>query len=85
MDTSVVAGNATSTAEMSSFAAHRFVDFASEHTASIRSGTAASVAHSRTVCDNKLIEGSSNNTVPPAPTFSSASRSDGTSYRCRTP
>ena len=54
----------------------RFPAWMSEQTAKVARGTAASFAHSRTDCESRLIEGTMNNTDPPAPTSRSASRSD---------
>jgi len=67
----VVAGNARSTLEMSSDCLPTLV---SEHTANGANGMSDSVAHSRSDCDSKEIEGTRNNTDPPLPATCSARR-----------
>jgi len=72
----VVAGNARSTLEMSSDAFDRFPTLVSEHTANGANGTSASVAHSRSDCDSREIEGTRNSTDPPLPASCSARRNE---------
>src|SRR5699024_11193032 len=76
---SVVAGSARSTTEISaeSWLDLRLRDaFASEHTAIAVTPTAELLDHSRSAWDNSAIDGTRNRTLPPAPTYSSANRSE---------
>ena len=70
-------GRARSTAEISSLSDFELaLALRSEQTASGASGTSASVDHSRSVCDSKLIDGTRKRTLRPVPTSCSARRSE---------
>src|SRR5690606_18103284 len=70
----VDAGKAKSFTVMSSSV--RFPAFESEQTANVDNGTTASSAHARTAWESRLIDGTRNRTLPPAPTICSANRND---------